>query len=269
MQTQINTNTFKKTVDSDFVFDAEIAPKELQVRRTKNYKQFKKIVGNRSTNPGHVNNLTKMIAKYNLLPQFVGVVTKDGFIVDGQHRLKSAEANKFWFYFTIIPESIDDIIVAIVNSVQLRWRVDDYINFYADRGNAQYIWLRDLHNKYKVGMSTLCYLFGVNNSHYSNKNIKTGSLQFFTNQDEEQYLMGLLDGYLKLKEVLDQTIYYDRDFVTTLRKIFEQVSVEQLLTAIDKYGKVITLQHQEKDYLRLFEEVINKGKYEKNQIRFF
>jgi hypothetical protein len=259
----------KNTLEETFVFDAEIAPKELQARRTKNYGQFKKIVGNRTVNMGHVNNLTKMIATYNLLPQFVGVVTKDGFIVDGQHRLKSAEVNKLWFYFTIIPETVDDIIVAVVNSAQLRWRVDDYINFYADRGNAQYIWLRDLHNEYRVGMSTLVYLFGVKNLHSSAGIIRNGTLQFFTNQDEEQYLMGLLDGYLKLKAVLDQTIYYDRDFVQALRKIFEQVSVEQVLTAIEKYGKAIVLQHHEKDYLRLFEEVINKGKHEGSQVRFF
>lgn len=268
MQTQINTNTVKKTVDSDFVFDAEIAPKELQTRRTKNYKQFKKILGNRDINIGHVNSLIKMISKYNLLPQFVGVITKDGFIVDGQHRLKAAEANNLWFYFTVIPETIDDIIVSLVNSVQRRWIFDDYINFFADREYAQYVWLREQHEQYGVGMSSMIYLFKVSGGQ-SLPIIKNGEMKLFDTSDEEQYLIALLEGYIGLKPYMNSTIWHDRDFVESLKRIFQEVNSEQLIDSIQKYGRPITLQHHIKDYLRLFEEIINKGKHEKNFIRFF
>lgn len=255
----------KRTPDG-FEFDAELAPEEFQILRTKNYKQFKSIKGNRKIAIGHVNHLVKMIARYNLLPQFVGVVTKDGFLIDGQHRNKAAEANKLWFYFTVIPEKIDDIIVSLVNSVQLRWTIDDYVNFFADRGEKQYVWLRDLHYKHKIGNSTLMSLF-------KNKagipELRNGHLKFYDTSDEEQYLLALLDGYLEVKPYLDRNVWSDQDFVVALRKMFQQINSKELIVAIDRWGKIIPQQDHEKDYLRVFEEVLNKGKHEKSHIRFF
>lgn len=258
--------TETKRVD-EFQFDAEIAPEELQVRRTKNYDQFKTIKGNRKVQIGHVNNLTKMINKYNLLPQFVGVVTKDGYLVDGQHRLASAKENKMWFYFTIIPENVDDIIVAIVNSVQLKWTIDDYVNFFADRGEAQYVWLRNLHNEYKVSNSSLMAFFTNRNMRINH--LRNGTLKLFTTPDEEQILLALLDGYMDLKHSLDRQVWVDQDFILALRTMFQQVNSEEIKTAIDRWGKVIPTQDHAKDYMRLFEEIINKGKHGQSHIRFF
>lgn len=263
MQTQITTLSKQK---NDFIFDAEIAPRELQLRRTKNYDQFKKILGNRDVNMGHVNNLIKMISKYNLLAQFVGVVTKDGFLVDGQHRLKAAEVNKLWFYFTVIPETVDDIIVSLVNSVQLKWTVDNYVDFFADRGLTQYIWVRELHEKHKISNSSLVALF---KGRTDIRELRSGQLNLYTNSEEEQYLLGLIEGYLELKPHLDRRVWVDQDFIKALRKIFQQVTSKQLIAAIEKWEKIIPAQDHDKDYLRLFEEIVNRGKYEKNHLRFF
>jgi hypothetical protein len=251
---------------NEFIFDSEIAPKEFQVKRTKNYTQFKTITGNRTVNMGHVNNLVKMIAKNNLLPHFIGVVTKDGFLVDGQHRLKAAEANNLWFYFTVIPESVDDIIVSLVNSVQLRWTVDDYVNFFADRGQVQYAWIRELHNNHKISNSSLIAMFKGGTTI---KDLRNGTLVLFTTSDEEQYLLALLEGYLELKDSLDRRVWTDQDFIKALRKIFQQANSKELIVAIERWGKIIPAQDHDRDYLRVFEEVLNKGKQEKNFYRFF
>lgn len=254
--------------DAKFAFDAELAPKELQVRRTKNYSQFKTIKGNRRVAMGHVNNLIKMMAQYNLLPQFVGVATRDGFLVDGQHRLKAAEANDEWFYFTTIPQKVDDIIVTLVNSVQLKWTVDDYVNFFADRGNEQYAWLRERHLETKISNSSLLALF---RTRMRITDLRAGTMVLFTTKEEEQYLFALLDGYFAVKKYLDRNVWTDQDFVIAIRKMYQQINSEELIEAIQRWGKVIPQQDHDKDYLRLFEDIINKGKHKegKNQVRFF
>lgn len=255
-----------KKEENIFSFDAEIAPPKFQILRTKNYDQFKTIKGNRKVSIGHVNNLIRMISKYNLLPQFVGVATKDGYLIDGQHRKGAAKTNKLWFYFTVIPEAVDDIIVSLVNSVQLKWMVDDYVNFFADRGMKQYVWVRELHERYKIGNSTLMSLF-KNKSRIID--LRSGKLKFFTTVEEEQYLIALLEGYLDVRPVLDRNVWSDQDFVVALRRMFQQVNSKEIVLAIERWGKIVPQQDHEKDYLRLFEEILNKGKHAKSHVRFF
>ncbi len=252
-----------------FTFDAELAPKELQIKRTKNYDQFLTVKGNRKVQIGHVNNLIKVIAKHNLLPQFVGVVTKDGYIVDGQHRLQAAKANDLWFYFSVIPETIDDIIVSLVNAVQLKWTIDDYVNFFADRGNEQYIWIRELHNQYKVSTSSLIQYFTRGSGGGRLSKMRSGKLIVYKSLEDQAYLLALLEGYMDLKKSLDKEIWSDQDFIRALRVIFQQFNSEQVKAAIESYGKIIIKQDHDKDYLRVFEDVMNKNKHEKNHIRFF
>ncbi len=48
-----------------------------------------------------------------------------------------------------------------------------------------------------------------------------------------------------------------------------EIAPKELVVAIEKWNKVIPLQEYDKDYLRLFEEIINKGKHEKKYVRFF
>lgn len=257
--------TNNKKMDS-FIFDSEIVPKELQIRRTKNYAQFKTIKGNRTVKMGHVNELVKAINKNNLLPQFVSVVTKDGYLVDGQHRLKACEANDFWFYFTIIPESVDDIIVALVNSVQLRWRPIDWVNFFADRGYPQYVWIRETMVEYKLSLVQIVYLL---KSRIDINSLRNGKLTFFTTEEEKIYCHDLINAYLDLKDTFDKQVWTDSDFCRALRIMFQQMNVEQIKAGIEKWGKIVSVQNDSREYLRLFEEIMNKGKHEKSMLRFF
>lgn len=141
----------------------------------------------------------------------------------------------------------------------LKWTIDNYVDFFADRGNEQYAWIRDLHQKHGISNSSVISLF---KGTFKVKNLRGGTLQFFTTADEEQYLLALLEGYLDLKTHLDRRVWIDQDFIRALRKMFQQVDSEQLVVAIEKWGKIIAAQDHDRDYLRLFEEIINKGKFE-------
>lgn len=140
------------------------------------------------------------------------------------------------------------------------------INFFADRGNQQYIWLRELHEKYKISNSSLVTLFIMRGDV---RKLRLGETKFFSNLEEEEYCLALLEGYLSLEPVLDIKVWVDQDFIRALRIMFQSINSEELGTAIEKYGKIITVQDHDKDYLRVFEEVVNKGKQKANHARFF
>ena len=61
-----------------------------QIQETTDYKIFKGVVGNRVINSTNVANITKSIAKENLLAQNPILVEEETMrVLDGQHRLES------------------------------------------------------------------------------------------------------------------------------------------------------------------------------------
>lgn len=253
----------KKQTKIDTLSIADIK-RTVKVRATRDYDKFKRIIGNRPVKIPHVNALIKSIAGNNLLYGFVGVVTKDDYIIDGQHRLEAAKANNLWFYYIKIEEKIDDIIVALVNSSHLAWRPDDYVNFYAERGNEQYIFLKEEHNESGVSVANLVSLW-----RNKGNRLKKGELSLFSNDEEKKLLIEMLEAFLSLKDTISTKVFLDREFVVACRVMFQQVSSSDIIEAINKGHLEVTPQTVTKDYLRIFEALFNRYRHEKNQIRFF
>ena len=83
-----------------------------QIYSTKDYEQFKVVVGNRPINIEHVNKLIASIAQENLLKNFPGFISSDGYLIDGQHRLIAAKSNKLAFFFTVSEKVIEKHLIA-------------------------------------------------------------------------------------------------------------------------------------------------------------
>jgi hypothetical protein len=237
----------------------------MQIYKTKGYERFKRIIGNRPVNEYHVQDLVRKISKNNLLEHFPIVVTKDDYIVDGQHRLAAARRMDLDVAVSTIDNTVDEVIVAIVNSSQRAWKIDDFVNFYAERGDEQYIFVKELREKHKLSSTVVVNLFSSN---VSNKAIKEGRMVLYSNMGEKDLLLDMLDQYLSLRPVLPKHIFTDFDFVRALRKMFKQVDAQTIIDALNASGRDVVTQNREKDYLRFFEEVVNFKK-KKNILRFF
>lgn len=243
----------------------EIVTNEQQIRKTTNYNQFEKIIGNRDVDIAHVNELVARIAQYNMLAQFPIVVTQDGYIVDGQHRLEAARVSKLPIYYVVSEESLESIIVALINSSQLHWRIINFVDFYVQQGNPQYIWLKEIYEDHKISIANLLSLF---TGHNKTTVLKRGELQLFRSEEEQDILLDMLAAYLALKDSFTLQVWEDMDFVQALRTMFEQVSAQNIKEELSRYAKPITLQNAKNDYLRLFEGIFNRRKRGK-KIRFF
>ena len=239
-----------------------------EIIKSKDYDKFKHIVGNRDINMHHVNDMVKIINEINLLSVFPLVVTQDGYLVDGQHRLEACKANDWAFYYLVIPFVLDEIVVALVNSHQLKWRPEDYLNFFAERGNEQYVFLKELIAEYKISLSNAIVLLS-GNRYGLNKLLKKGDLKIFITMEEKQAAIDLCKAYIQMRPIFNRMVYIDRDFVQAFRVMIQQVSIPEIIEYVQRAKIEITPQVTSKDYLRVFESVFNRFRRGSKIVRFF
>lgn len=113
------------------------------IKISTNYKEFKIIDVNREINKAHLKKLTASIQNRNLLHLFPIIVNSKMQVIEGQHRLKAAEALSFALYY-IVDDNVDAKDIAIINNNRKGWSGKDYIAFYAKSGNVHYKKLQKL-----------------------------------------------------------------------------------------------------------------------------
>lgn len=108
----------------------------MNILKTKDYNQFKKIIGNRQLIPSHIKNLQESFSKQNLSQYIPAIVNEKNELIDGQHRLERAKAMNDWFYYIVVKET--DIKTIQLLNTSKNWSLYNYINSYAERGNENY-----------------------------------------------------------------------------------------------------------------------------------
>ena len=169
---------------------------------TEDYQKFKRLEGNRSVLEIRVKKIIRSIGAVGQIPGPI-IVNEDFEVIDGQGRLEAAQRLGLPVYYMIIPNiGIDECIAMNMN--QSNWALIDYIESYAETGNASYLYLLQILKEFgkvfqaKVIMNTVTGKFD-NNSRI----VKSGELQF-TKED-----------YSRSKQVLR----YLTDFVPAISRI--------------------------------------------------
>lgn len=117
------------------------------IKISTNYAEFKIIDVNREINKSHLKKLTESIRNRNLLHLFPIIVNSKMQVIEGQHRLKAAQALNFALYY-IVDDQVDAKDIAIINNNRKGWSGKDYIAFYAKSGNVHYKKLQKLMTQY-------------------------------------------------------------------------------------------------------------------------
>lgn len=242
----------------------------MKILNTKEYDQFKTIPGNRPINMRHVNHLVEMNSKENLMWMFPGTITKDGYLFDGQHRLEACEANEWDFYYVVSDKTLAELgepIVALTNTAQLKWGIPDFIHYYTAHGKEQYIFLTQLMETYHLQQTIVLVLVsGASQA----RALKRGELKIFTNEEDKQVCIDILDGYGVLCDVVPHDIWISAPFALAIRIAFGIMSAEELKSEIIRSNAHFERQVNSSEYLRFLEnKVVNFRKSEKNWIRFF
>lgn len=95
----------------------------------------------------HVDRLKTLIKEQGYIKGLPILVNEEGKIIDGQHRYMACKE------LGITPDIVvgpDIDLIPLINSTQMKWRVTDYVKYYASKGYPDYIALIELCKKFDL-----------------------------------------------------------------------------------------------------------------------
>lgn len=190
-----------------------------QIQKTKDYEMFKIMEGNRHIDRYHLKKLTAAIEKDNQLAVHPIIVNKDGYVIDGQHRLNAAKTLGIDIYF-IKSDEVTDLHVIDGNVNQKSFEVENYIDYFAIKDKKiEYIQLKDMMKatglKPKALLTLIIGIVSPNILEF----LKTGKFKFPQNQEPLEVLNFYLDfmSYVKDKRLKPQSMFTNHNFTRALR----------------------------------------------------
>lgn len=237
----------------------------VKIEKTKDYKQFKIMKGNRIVSRAHVKKLIKSIAEHDMLSQNPIIVNTNGEIVDGQHRLLAAEnLGVDIYYVQVDPSSLHDVIT--LNNYSKKWSSRDYIDAYIALGYPSYKqlvkFMEDEDISLEIAFTALC----GNNLVQAYRDLYRGAWKMSDEQIElaKKRIFNYKRFKLFFNESRGMTIQRtDRYFYRAINRIVELGYEEQIFKNLESYAKSheIEMKVTTKDYLRQYEDILNFRKH--------
>lgn len=237
-----------------------------EIFTTTDYDMFKTLQGNREVNKTHVNQLIRLMTENgNLTDQFPIVIGRDGYVIDGQHRLEALKVLG-WEVGYIVEEGATIETVRNINRGQRNWSWRDIAESYANLGNDEYEWFLYYFDKHDMTY-TLAMLFcgaKMSKRHSSSTSFVNGNLNVEDKEKAELYAKQ----YEELRDIVDVTSH---DFGKALNRIFRSpfYDHERMVRKMKEQGHTLPAKANETDYRREIERIFNFGFPEDNKARLF
>lgn len=193
-----------------------------QIQKTLNYSIFKKLSGNRPLDGSHLKKLKTSIKNDNQLSLHPIIVNNLFEIIDGQHRLKSAEDLGVEIYY-IVSDSVKEGHLIDCNVNQKSFQVENYIEYFSIKGsNDSYVKLSEMLNSSKLKPKALLNLILGTVSPQLLMFLKTGKFRLPENKCYEKCLKDYLKfiEYLTDKRVRPISMFSNFLFTKAFRWLF-------------------------------------------------
>ena len=152
------------------------------MEKTKDYKLFKPISGNRRAKESHIKALVDSIKSRNLLEFRPILVNNKMEVMDGQHRLEAAKRLGVDVYFLkqsdVSSKNLTSGDIVTLNNVQLGWALEDYVSTQIELGNKNYLKLKNICEKHKISYGFFRSLFPSFRTHDFQKSFRDGTFVF-------------------------------------------------------------------------------------------
>lgn len=168
------------------------------VFRTSNYKQFKRLDGNRKVPTRRVNKIKQSINEVGYIQSPI-IVNENMEIIDGQGRVAALESLRIPVDYIVV-KGIGIKECRSMNINQSNWTMMDLVESYAEEGNESYIYFHNLLKAYRgIG------IVAVNNavtglSATNNDAIKTG--RFVCTKDDYEKVIKILDYEMRFADIV-------------------------------------------------------------------
>lgn len=232
------------------------------MEKTTNYKQFKYLSTNRPISNCVVNELIASIKEKNLLEYRPILVDENKSIIDGQHRLKAAEALGVEIFYQVKKNATTKDMIRL-NTTQVKWENINFMNAYMQEKNENYIKLSNLMESFKIGVpiAVLFCGFDLRNKSYRGL-IRSGEFVFPTDSTLPEFRLTFFCEICELiaqKSNLKVKFKAHRGFASAFMYFIEigdmnwQIFKQKLNMRMDKVRHCATVT----DYLRMLISIYN------------
>lgn len=221
-----------------------MADRDSIIQKTKDYKKFDLIAGNRNLIPGHIAKLTTSILQRNMLPQNPIIVNERFQVIDGQHRLEVAKNNDLDVFYIVVPGARLDEIIAL-NSNNRVWNNMDYINSYASQGDESFIWLKQFIEDYAISTTqALTFLFGSEGTG-PRAAVRTGRLKL--SDEQKDTATERADVLWEVRPFIVRSGFIPRAFLLELVKLVDEGLGKKLVKGVKARGNSFVPESSRKD----------------------
>lgn len=202
------------------------------IQYSTDYNKFKFFDYNRKILDSHVTSLVASIKKDNRLHMQPIICTPDLKIIDGQHRFHACKQLKIPVVYIIADTSPEDIMID-TNTYVVRWRLEDFLNFYVSKGYNQYI-------KLKKCLDETGWKFSIINALMKGKSKELG-IRFRTGKFIfDDRIPDFINSTLSFTDFLKSFLERDRKAIQNNRVIYVSL-FNFYLSNRDKYDKLLDL----------------------------
>jgi len=236
---------------------------------TKNYDQFKVLTGNRALKELHIKKLMYSVEQKNLLKERPILVNEKMEVIDGQHRLEVCRRLNIPVSY-ILKKGADAIDVQRLNTSQVNWSSENYLEFHIKRGNENYSILKEYCKKYTMPIGIALTVLSKS-SKWDEKWEDFRSGLFEVNRLKEAEDIG--EEIMEYRKFTEKGAQHHKEYYRALLSVHKlakekEISVKKLLHKLEVSGRRIERMPDTKSYLRFLEGVYNfKSRVEES--RFF
>ena len=199
----------------------------VKVFSTKDYEKFDLFNFNRKIDKNHVKRLKGTLDNEDALKSAPILVTPDLSVIDGQHRLQAAKELDLEVYYIIDYDFTPDKLVNL-NNVHKKWTLNDYLNYWENRGSVNYLEIRNLMEKYDMPLNCLLEWHGTDYSMNARK-FKCGLYKFNSTNFNEENINFVKEVASIMKEKSNNSceFFKQRFFHTSFNRFLEQCDIDK------------------------------------------
>lgn len=234
------------------------------VGETLDYDVFQKLKCNRKTDPSILKKLEKSIKQKNLLSSKPILVDRYFNVIDGQHRLLTAQKLGIPVSYQV-DENCEISDMVKLNNNQKAWNINDYLNYYCEGEEKQeYLKLKDFIDREKIQLNIALHLLnGTKNKDFFER-FKTGNyvfpneMQFFKVIEKKSLIADTIE-YLKKTSSGDKTYLSRVTFYSALVEFFGSRTFSYDIFRKKLQYKLEMLHPCSKkgDYINIFKNIYN------------
>lgn len=239
----------------------------MEIKSTKNYKQFEFVQSNRDIDEAHLKRLKEAIMEKNMLSLTPIIVNQKMEVIDGQHRLKAAEQLGVEIYY-LMDTGIGESEMSALNAIKKNWKLEDYLNHYMIVGKPEYkkvgAFVRSHSN---IPLSAAILLLGADYGGLT-KDFRRGAF-VVANLDDANQISKEIEKLSELGSSIGKFIY-STGFIrvySAVRK-HDKFQFQKLVDQIQKQPRGFVPCSGNKQYLEMFHEFYNRDVRQENRLTF-